>query len=1078
MAAGQAVRHDSRVSVERGVDHPPEHTRPLAVDDANFADSPSYTLVEVVRDQLLDLGGMERVQIERTRDLERDDLAERIVTLVLLVAAAAGARVCHGRMVARARTGYDPDFGRMDSVMVSREPLLQLAGSTLAEKYRLVSVLGSGGMGVVYKAEQLGLGGRSVAVKLLRRDLIATRFEWFRAEAMAASRINHPHAVAIYDFGVTGDDIPFLVMEHLRGRTLTSLIEEQALPLGRIGAIGGQVLAALAEAHACGVVHCDLTADNVIVERLREGNDFAKVIDFGLARLFDVTSRESRLVGTAEYMAPEQIRGDLIQPATDLYAVGVLLYEMIAGRTPFAAGSVVATLEGHLHAIPAPLREIAPDCPAPLADLVARALEKEADRRPASAGEMRSLLLAALPEEDGAVQARTVASRLPRPPRAPMAIGSHDQPEPAARGSVPLPLRRTDRLTCELPRQGRGIPFVGRAAELERALAFLAPGGAGGALAIVGPPGIGKARLALEVGHHLTSGRPLAAAADPTGLRSPWYPILRLLESALGLEDAPVDAAALERALAAAGVARSELPGLCELFGVPGPAAPLELAVRRREAHTAAVRTLVALAARVLSFVDVDEYDPPSREVVRALAGAPERPRLLFTAREAPPWAAEVIALGGLEPDAARELAVALTGAPRAVPAPDAVAALTGGVPAAVEQLAGWINRGDSPQEMPQLLVDVVSVRVNRLDVAARRILQAVAAHGTVAPRWTVETCVPDELDALADPVWTGLLVADAETFTIPSELVATVVWACTPADVRRRLHRHVLDHLGAGAPPGLLGHHAEQAGELRRAHVRFLEAGAEAERRFDDVGAALWYGRAVATARELESRGLPDAALDVVESSLRLAEVLRHADQPRLAAGALDEAMTRHTSDRQRALAQRTRGLIDLRTGDFASAVRQLELAAGAALRAGERETLCQIYLDLARALERAGQGDRAIAELEQAIDVVTGGSGLASDGPDRVWRIGLALAERQAHAGRHAEARDLAGQVLALARRRGHACATARALALLATVSGIMGDHATARHERARAIEALAAMGDRRGVAELERIASGAKR
>jgi serine/threonine-protein kinase len=91
------------------------------------------------------------------------------------------------------------------------------------------------------------------------------------AEAMAASRINHPHAVAIYDFGVTGDDIPFLVMEHLRGRTLTSLIEEQVLPLGRIGAIGAQVLAGLAEAHACGVVHCDLTADNVIVERLREG---------------------------------------------------------------------------------------------------------------------------------------------------------------------------------------------------------------------------------------------------------------------------------------------------------------------------------------------------------------------------------------------------------------------------------------------------------------------------------------------------------------------------------------------------------------------------------------------------------------------------------------------------------------------------------------------------------------------------------------------------------------------------------------------------------------------------------------
>jgi tetratricopeptide (TPR) repeat protein len=440
--------------------------------------------------------------------------------------------------------------------------------------------------------------------------------------------------------------------------------------------------------------------------------------------------------------------------------------------------------------------------------------------------------------------------------------------------------------------------------------------------------------------------------------------------------------------------------------------------------------------------------------------------RVLVTAREAPGFADQVIALQGLEPGPARDLAVALTGLPRTVPDAATVARLTGGVPGAVEQLAGWINRGDSPQEMPSLLVDAVSVRVNRLDVGARRILQAVAAHGTVAPRWMVEASVAEDLDALADPVWTGLLIADERDFTIPSELVATVVWACTPADVRRRLHRQVLDQLGASAPAGLLGHHAEQAGELRRAHRHYLEAGRDAERRFDDVGAALWYGRAVATARELESRGLPDAALDVVDASLRLAEVLRHADQPRLAAGALDEAMTRHTSDRQRALAQRTRGLIDLRTGDFTSAVSHLESAAGAALRAGDQDALCQIYLDLARALDRAGQGERALAELEQAIDVVTAGSGLASDGPDRLWRVGLALAARLPSLPR---ARELVDRVLALATRRKAPVARARSLALGAELAGRAGDAAAARHQRAQAIDALRALGDRRGEAEL---------
>src|SRR5687767_14737234 len=182
-----------------------------------------------------------------------------------------------------AGTGPEAVRSRLAPAMTAaKEPLLKLAGATLGGKYRLVSLLGSGGMGVVYRAEQLGLGGRSVAVKLLRRDLIATRFEWFRAEAMAASRINHPHAVAIYDFGVTPQDVPYLVMEHLRGNTLTSYIEQRVLTLGRIAAIGAQVLSALSEAHACGVVHCDLTADNVIVERLRDGDHFAKVIDFGL----------------------------------------------------------------------------------------------------------------------------------------------------------------------------------------------------------------------------------------------------------------------------------------------------------------------------------------------------------------------------------------------------------------------------------------------------------------------------------------------------------------------------------------------------------------------------------------------------------------------------------------------------------------------------------------------------------------------------------------------------------------------------------------------------------------------------
>ncbi|HUS64937.1 MAG TPA: protein kinase [Kofleriaceae bacterium] len=965
----------------------------------------------------------------------------------------------------------------------AKEPLLKLAGATLGGKYRLVSLLGSGGMGVVYRAEQLGLGGRSVAVKLLRRDLIATRFDWFRAEAMAASRINHPHAVAIYDFGVTPQDVPYLVMEHLRGNTLTSYIEQRVLTLGRIARIGAQVLSALSEAHACGVVHCDLTADNVIVERLRDGDHFAKVIDFGLARLFDLKSRESHRIGTAEYMAPEQIRGDLIQPATDLYAVGVLLYEMMAGQTPFAAGSVAATLDGHLNASPAPLAERLAECPPALSQLVADALEKSPDRRPASADEMRARLLAAVGPLS-ATDSVPVDHHLPHPvERSPLASGTRPQ-QALARGTAQS--RRADRLTYEMtmPAPERG-PFFGRVAELERALGFCRALDAGpGALAIVGEPGAGKARLALELGRQLGAvGRAYVAAADPSGLAGSWYPIMRLLEQVLGVQ-APLELQTLARAVARVGLPERDVPGLAELFGVDGPASRLELAVRRREAHAAATRALAAPRVRfaplVYCFVDVDEYDEASLAVVRALAAAPAEEgspvRVVVTAREAAATyqigARETIVLGGLEPTAARDMAVALAGAPDSVPDIATVALFTNGSPAAIEQLAGWIACGDSAADLPSLLVDLVSVRVNRLDVAARRVLQAVATHGAVAPRGVVEAMLsPEELASLEQPVWTGLLVATDATFTIPSELVASVVSACTPADVRRRLHRRALDAMTATAPtPAQLGHHAEHAGEITLALRHYATAGALAVRRFDDAGAARWYGRAVVMARELAARGIPDATRHLIDASLELADVLRFRGELKLALGALDEIAALPGNDRQSAASERTRALIALAGGDATSAVHRLQLAAGRALRVGARAELCQIYLDLAVALDAAGRALEADRELAQGIDVVTGGAGIAAaDEPERLWRLALALTERHAAAGRLERARDVGSQALDFARRRGLRHASARVSAVLAEVSERSGDIAAAQRHRDAAIEDLGALGDRRSTAAL---------
>jgi tetratricopeptide (TPR) repeat protein len=546
----------------------------------------------------------------------------------------------------------------------------------------------------------------------------------------------------------------------------------------------------------------------------------------------------------------------------------------------------------------------------------------------------------------------------------------------------------------------------------------------------------------------------------------------------LGLEP-PFDLNLLRRAVARAGLPDRDVPGLAEVFGLSNPAEGLELAVRRREAHAAVVRVLVATQrrfARVLyCFVDWDEYDQPSRDAVRALAEAAALAptiRILVTAREAPDFASRVIQLSGLHAGPARDLVTALAGGDHPVPDQATIDSLTAGSPAAIEQLAGWIARGDSPAGVPALLVDLVSVRVNRLDVSARRVLQAVSVHGSVAPRWVVEASLsPEELVALSDPSWqTGLLAEGSATLTIPSELVASVVWACTPADVRRRLHRRALDSLASQAAPGVLAHHAEQAGEIKRAYRHYMAAGTDAVRRFDDRGAARWYGRAAAMARELESRGVPGAAAELVEALLQLSEVLRLSGDWRLACGALEEAERQARTDRQRALGERTRGMISMAAGEPAGAAAHLETAAGAALRAGDRETLCQIYLDLAVALDRAGRPDDAIAELVQAIDVLTLGEGLArAAGPERLWRVGLALAERYAAAGRYAEARQTAGQALSFARQGGWPQARGRLCAILADLSEQAGDRASALRYRASAIEEMQVLGDRRTTAEL---------
>jgi len=280
-----------------------------------------------------------------------------------------------------------------------------LIGSVLGDRYRVVSRIGMGGMGAVYLAQHITLK-RDLAVKVLLpefggKEEFVRRFE---REAESASRLAHPHIIAVTDFGRTADGLLFLVMEYLDGRSLSSLIREGPLPVLRAVTIVRQMLAALNRAHAAGIVHRDLKPDNIMLIDREGQHDFVKILDFGIAKVTEPEPGREALTqagvvfGTPEYLSPEQALGDKIDARADLYATGVILFEMLTGRRPFESEDKVRIISMHLsHPVPR-LRAIRPeaDIPAALEDVVMQSLEKERENRFASA----SAFLTALEEAE------------------------------------------------------------------------------------------------------------------------------------------------------------------------------------------------------------------------------------------------------------------------------------------------------------------------------------------------------------------------------------------------------------------------------------------------------------------------------------------------------------------------------------------------------------------------------------------------------------------------------------------------------------------------------------------------------
>lgn len=286
---------------------------------------------------------------------------------------------------------------------MGRGQLDDYIGQVISAKYRIEQLIGEGGMGRVYRATQLALG-KTVVLKILRQRLLADArtVARFHREARAASRLSHPNSISILDFGQANRTL-YIAMELVAGRDLHQVLStDWPLPERRVIHIVTQVLSALADAHSAGIIHRDLKPENIMVEQRRGVPDFVKVLDFGIAKILDARGEDAKeltrtgfVCGTPEYMSPEQAKGGRLDARSDLYAVGILLYQLTTGLLPFEADSPVEFATKHLSAEPPPPSKRRPEAHISVAleRLILKALAKNPDDRPQSAEGFRSELI-------------------------------------------------------------------------------------------------------------------------------------------------------------------------------------------------------------------------------------------------------------------------------------------------------------------------------------------------------------------------------------------------------------------------------------------------------------------------------------------------------------------------------------------------------------------------------------------------------------------------------------------------------------------------------------------------------------